>query len=53
MKYNIYAFIWDSLEILYKYTKLRPQALIEVFYPDFAPWLFGKMINVKGKRIEK
>lgn len=48
MKYNIYAFVWDSLEIIYKYTRLRPQVIVEYFYPEFGPWLFGKMIGVKG-----
>lgn len=51
MKYNIYVFIWDTFELLYSVTGLRWQRPIEYFYPEFGPWLFGKMIGVKGKRI--
>lgn len=49
-KYNIWVFIWETFEILYKITGLRWQVPIEYFYPDFCPWLFGKMIGVKGKK---
>lgn len=52
MKYSIWMFIWDTLEIVYKYTRLRIQAPIELIFPDFGPWLFGKMIGVKGTRLK-
>lgn len=53
MKYNIWTFIWETTEIVYKYTGLRIQAPIEYFFPDFGPWLFGKMVGVKGVRINE
>lgn len=48
---NIYKFIWDFTEDFYFLTGLRIQAPIEFFFPEFGPWLFGKMIGVKGKRL--
>lgn len=51
MRYNVYAFIWDTFEILYKITGLRWQAPIELVFPEFGPWLFGKMIGQKGTKI--
>lgn len=50
---KFYKFIWDFTDDFYAFTGLRIQAPIELFFPDFSPWLFGKMIGVKGKRIDK
>ena len=52
MKYNIWCFFWDTIEIVYKYTGLRIQAPIEYFWLEFTPWLLGKMIGVKGVKKE-
>ena len=52
MKYNIWVFIWDTTEIVYKYTRIRIQAPIELFFPDFGPWLFGKMMGNEGMEIK-
>ena len=52
MKYSIWAFIWDTTEIVYKFTGCRIQTPIEIFFPNFSPWLFGKMIGVKGIKIK-
>lgn len=53
MKYNVWCFIWDTFEFLYRFTGLNWQRPIEYFYPDFGPWLFGKMIGSKGKCIKR
>jgi len=43
-----WKFIWDFCDDFYSFTGFRIQAPIEWFYPQFSPWLFGKMIGVKG-----
>jgi len=53
MKYNIWVFIWDTTEIVHKYTGIDIAAPIEYFYPNFSPWLFGKMIGIKGVKIKE
>lgn len=52
MKFNIYVFIWDTTEFFYSATGLRLQKPIEYFFPNFSPWLFGKMIGIKGEKIK-
>jgi len=51
VKYSIWEFIWDTTEIVYKYTGIRIQAPIEWFFPNFGPWLLGKMIGCNGEEI--
>jgi len=48
-KFNVYLFIWETFEILYRLTGLRWQTPIEFFYPNLGPWLFGKMTGLKGE----
>jgi len=50
--FNIWVMIWDFTEWFYKVTGFRVQAPIEIFFPDFGPWLFGKIIGKKGEEIE-
>lgn len=52
MKYNIYTFIWDTMDILYKLTGIRFQQPIELLFPNFTPWLFGKMLNVSFHEVK-
>lgn len=47
-----YAMIWNFGEDFYRMTGLSVYAPIEFFFPDFGPWLFGKMIGVKGIKIK-
>jgi len=49
---KFYAAIWNFTEDFYRMTGLRAQAPIELFFPHFGPWLFGKMIGIKGTRIK-
>lgn len=49
---KFYAFIWNFVEDFNRMTGLKIQAPIEFFFPEFAPWLFGKMIGAKGTRIK-
>lgn len=51
MKYNFWVFVWETFELLFKFTGLRWQVPIEYFKPDFGPWLFGKMIGRKGHKV--
>jgi hypothetical protein len=44
--------VWIFTENFYKWTGLRIQSPIEWVFPDFSPWLFGKMIGFKGEKIE-
>ena len=45
---NIYKIIWDFTDDFYQMTGLRIQAPIELIFPSFGAWLFGKMIGIKG-----
>lgn len=49
---NIWGVIWDFTEWFYSLTGLRIQAPIEWFWPEFGPWLFGKMIGSKPVKVE-
>lgn len=53
MRYSFWVFLWDTSDIVYKlsFNKIRIFAPIEYFYPDFAPFVFGKMIGCEGKKI--
>lgn len=51
MKYNIWIFIFDSFDLFYKLTGFRLQSPIEVFFPNFCPWLFGKVIGKEGVKL--
>jgi hypothetical protein len=53
MKFNVWMIVWETTEIVYKYTRIRIQAPVEYFYPDFGPWLFGKMIGTTGIKIKE
>jgi len=44
---KFYAFIWNFCDDFYGMTGLRVQAPIELFFPSFGAWLFGKMVGVK------
>ncbi len=50
---NVYGIIWDFTEWFYQLTGLRCQTPVELFFPNFGPWLFGKMINQKGVPVAK
>lgn len=45
---KFWLFIWNFFDDFYALTGLRLQAPIEVFFPGFCPWLFGKLVGVKG-----
>lgn len=47
-----YKLLWDLFEFMYRITGLRWQAPIELFFPHFGPWLFGKMIGAKGVSVK-
>jgi len=51
MRYNFWVFLWDSFDLFYMVTGLRAQSPIEIFFPEFGHWLFGKMIGRKGVKI--
>jgi hypothetical protein len=42
-----WKFIWNFCDEFYALTGLRIQAPVEWVFPDFGPWLFGKMIGAK------
>ncbi len=45
--------VWDFLEFFYGTFGVRLQAPIEFFYPDFGPWLFERMMGIKGERMDE
>ena len=44
MKYSFWTFIWETFELLHKFTGKRWQTPIEWIWPEFGPWLFSKML---------
>ena len=50
--FNVWVFIWESLDLFYSITGLRLQKPIEYFYPNFGPWLFSKIMGKEGTKID-
>ena len=52
-RWNIWIFIWDSSELIYKYTggMINISWPIQKIWPRFGPWLFGKCIGHKATKI--
>jgi len=51
-KFNIWLFIWETFDLLYKFTGLRWQTPIEFFYPNLCSFLWEKITGMKGKRVK-